>query len=513
MSGLPGEDIPLPASPTPSGASAESQSFEDTEEDTQDHQSTRGESPIPIGLPDLSIPPSIDQRNRRRSREEKVTPVEKTPPAPKETTSLQGTSKNEEPKEPKQIIKKMSERKMDESSGSTTLYLPAAAKLKGDENWSVWKPRIKDLAVANGLEKYISVRHIKSAPKFVDFEDEDASADDYDKYAAWKRGDSKMKMVILYNCDKSPAAIINNCETAMDMWTLLTSHYEGSGVVLNYNAIVDYNSIRYENFSSLEQFVIAFKLAIERLATLKLEPPKEWHPILFVNALSKAWPIWAERQRSAARSKTSEITLDLLIADITDEARTKEKGGPGGKGSGGNALYGNQPPPGQKKGQHNNKGKSGSNNKDKKKYNCKGCGKDGVFHAPEDCFVTHPEKRKAWEDKKKKDGTWKEGKSDNTKKSSNDDEDERFIMGANHSFQRRGNMLLTYISKGPAFSQAENFHNIEISADLDDESEPDYFDLNIKFDLDVRLEDDDEYEFVSPAAEQLGVALSASSSG
>ena len=82
------------------------------------------------------------------------------------------------------------------------------------------------------------------------------------------------------------------------MWVTLQAQYEGTGAVLSYNAIKLYTKIKYEDYPNLEQFIITFKKAIEKLVSLDISPLEAWHPILFIMALSDAWPIWAERQRS-----------------------------------------------------------------------------------------------------------------------------------------------------------------------------------------------------------------------
>ena len=71
----------------------------------------------------------------------------------------------------------------------------------------------------------------------------------------------------------------------------LQTQYEGTGAVLNYNAIELYTKIKYNDYPDLEYFIIAFKKAIEKLTNLDISPPKSWHPILFIMALSNAWPI------------------------------------------------------------------------------------------------------------------------------------------------------------------------------------------------------------------------------
>ena len=71
----------------------------------------------------------------------------------------------------------------------------------------------------------------------------------------------------------------------------LQTQYKGTKVVLNYNAIKLYTKIKYNNYPNFKYFIIVFKKAIKKLINLNIFPPELWHPILFIIALSDAWPI------------------------------------------------------------------------------------------------------------------------------------------------------------------------------------------------------------------------------
>ena len=118
-------------------------------------------------------------------------------------------------------------------------------------------------------------------------------------------------------------------------------------------------------------------------------------------AVQDAFPIWAERQRSAIRNPESKVTLVSLIVDLADEARNKDK-----KAS--SALYGGKP---DSKGSKGNKGNKGGNKKDKKdkkddkpkpnpkSHFCKHCKDPEAKHEDEDCFVVN-KKGREWFKKK-----------------------------------------------------------------------------------------------------------------
>jgi hypothetical protein len=55
--------------------------------------------------------------------------------------------------------------------------------------------------------------------------------------------------------------------------------------VLNYNVIESYTKIKYEDYPNLEQFIIVFKKAIEKLLNLDISLSEVWHLILFIMAL------------------------------------------------------------------------------------------------------------------------------------------------------------------------------------------------------------------------------------
>jgi hypothetical protein len=71
------------------------------------------------------------------------------------------------------------------------------------------------------------------------------------------------------------------------MWTTLCTQYEGFGTVLEYNAVQQYMSMvhTYDDYSSLEEFIIAYQQSIQKLKGLKaMAPPEKWHTMNFIAA-------------------------------------------------------------------------------------------------------------------------------------------------------------------------------------------------------------------------------------
>ncbi|EKD11974.1 hypothetical protein MBM_09837 [Drepanopeziza brunnea f. sp. 'multigermtubi' MB_m1] len=224
------------------------------------------------------------------------------------------------PPEPLTTIIPIRRKKM----SSHSLNLPEASKLKGGENYQQWKDKVINIAKSNRISKYINPKSRSLIPMEVDECDDTVKAEDLQRWLDWDTGESQMKLAITLNCKAGPLGHTQGKATALDMWEALQHQYEGSGTVLEYNAIQTYVTAKYEDFSSLEQFVMAFKTSITKLEALDIAPPAQWNPVMFIAACSEKWPMWAERQRSNLRmattkNKKAEITLESLIEDITDE--------------------------------------------------------------------------------------------------------------------------------------------------------------------------------------------------
>ena len=96
----------------------------------------------------------------------------------------------------------------------------------------------------------------------------------------------------------------------------------------------------YNNYALLQEFIIDFQKAIQKLKDLlDMAPPDKWHVINFIVLLAMKWPLQLERQRLNVRTNKDIVTLTSLIEDITNKAQTKENG----KALGSLALYGNKP--------------------------------------------------------------------------------------------------------------------------------------------------------------------------
>ncbi|KAK6586176.1 hypothetical protein PZA11_001233 [Diplocarpon coronariae] len=293
------------------------------------------------------------------------------------------------------------------SLSSAALSLPESQKLKGAEDYSQWRNKVLNLAKSNALTMHLHTKARTHAPPEVDLWDRSITNEERDNWVRWEAEESQMKLAITLNCKPGPLAHTEGDKSALDMWEALQKQYEGSGTVLEYNAIQTYVTIKYDDFNSLEAYVVAFRLSITKLEALDSAPPSHWHPIMFIAGCSNRWPIWADRQRSNLRSamaagRKSEITLEALIEDITDEARASQS-----SKMNGTVLYGNKSASkphssdykkSENKGGFKDSKKSTSrNNTSSPNSPCPHCKQPEPYHKAEDCFAINKSKREAWE--------------------------------------------------------------------------------------------------------------------
>jgi hypothetical protein len=92
-------------------------------------------------------------------------------------------------------------------------------KLKGQENYLIWKPRMLNLATTNGLDRYFSNKY-KKPPKVDEF-DKKTTERAVKLWNAWRQGDAKAKILITNNISGSSEEYIIGKETALDIWNVL----------------------------------------------------------------------------------------------------------------------------------------------------------------------------------------------------------------------------------------------------------------------------------------------------
>jgi hypothetical protein len=221
------------------------------------------------------------------------------------------------------------------------------------------------------------------------------------KYQVWKAGNASALKAIRDNiADAITVAAIDSLSTAVDAWSSICAAYVGKGFMLQAKSADDFYLLKYKDFNNVNKFISEFKVRMQCAIEMRVDP-KYSHTwcILFINRLSQAFPVWAERHRSIQNQQgddmepAKKLSLETLINEVRDEARAKAASHP----SNANGLYGGKPPPGGGRGRGNG-GAGGAGNAGGKpsKQQCKHCNKTHLMSNKDDCWETFPEKKEAY---------------------------------------------------------------------------------------------------------------------
>lgn len=272
---------------------------------------------------------------------------------------------------------------MSTSQSASTLSLHRAMWLKGEENYEDWVDNITMLLGSKGLRCYIDEEH--QLPKSTDSKAKELSAAEQEKLDKWQTNSMMCAISIKGSIEPDSALPIKGVTDPREMLRLLKERYASKGWNLKNRYLTEYNTLKVEHFDSIGAFIDQFKVLKSKLDRLSLVLPEEAYTINFITLLDQQYPVWADRQRSIARSSANPPTLPNLIADILDESRKAEKA---------TALYANKPESRSKKGKRRgrNNGKSDDNGNSNTK--CMHCKRPG--HQEGACWVKHPEMRLDW---------------------------------------------------------------------------------------------------------------------
>ena len=107
---------------------------------------------------------------------------------------------------------------MSESSSSKNL-LPDSMKLKGEENYTVQKEVIEDIAVINRLRQYIYKKG--KAPEYMDEFNKKTNKIKLVVQQIQEARDLSIKIIIKFNIKSTPVQILAGCKSVYKMWVTL----------------------------------------------------------------------------------------------------------------------------------------------------------------------------------------------------------------------------------------------------------------------------------------------------
>ena len=200
-----------------------------------------------------------------------------------------------------------------ESSSAGSIYLASNLKLRGEENYSLWKRSIENLAIMHDLQDHYHPKAPKP-PKQIDVYGKEANSDEIVKFKEWQRKDARMKLIITGNLSISLASQVENLDTARAMWEALQNQLEGSGIVLYIQASSKFSSMKCSDYSNLDEFIFSYKQTMELLAQFKMNVREADAVIFFVEKVKDDYPVWAMNMRTRLRAlkQIDDIKISLL---------------------------------------------------------------------------------------------------------------------------------------------------------------------------------------------------------
>jgi hypothetical protein len=273
-------------------------------------------------------------------------------------------------------------------------------KLRGAENYHQWADEIDNILRSKGLKGFIDLN--KTCPEKLEAPETDTVADATRRAACeveiekWEANDAKTLVAIQQNLTKQPKDLVRSVKTASTMWAKLKKHYEGKGQSLKSQYLSEIQELDYSSnkFEDITAFIVAFQNLYTQIGQVGMELPHDFYTIMFIKAMSGAFPVWADRWRCNSRTMGDGLTLDMLYEDITDEACDRQPTTTDTNV----AMYANDPRGNQdqkkkkkKKNAQSDTGGNSRNNDTKFTSKCNHCQKVG--HKAVDCWIKFPDKK------------------------------------------------------------------------------------------------------------------------
>ena len=98
-------------------------------------------------------------------------------------------------------------------------------------------------------------------------------------------------LIIRQNLTAEPLSLIFDTTDPYEALNTLKASYEGSGPVLRQQLYLEFHSIRYEHYKSLNEFISSFKAYTKKLSNVGAKIEDIDLKIVFIAALSASFPI------------------------------------------------------------------------------------------------------------------------------------------------------------------------------------------------------------------------------
>lgn len=260
-------------------------------------------------------------------------------------------------------------------------------KLKGQQNWNVWKFAMNIAFESKGYMDLIDGEE-EFPSKYADDDEDETKLKDKDKYAAevkaFKDKDIKVREFIVERLEMGPVTHILSCKTSYEMWEKLCALYEQKNDMSVSNLYEKFFGLRYEN-QGIEKYLAELEDVRDKLLQFGEKLSETLYMSKIINGLPMSYNSFKSAWESTPKKRQTmnELTSRLLVEQ-------KRKGEDSGEASG-TALYHGKSNSGKSRaGYQNNRSRFSNDTSRFSKDTCNFCKKSG--HFVKDC-----ELRKSYE--------------------------------------------------------------------------------------------------------------------
>ena len=186
----------------------------------------------------------------------------------------------------------------------------AVEKLKGPENWPVWKFAMKHVLLAKGLWEFVD--GTAKGPGRGATEGANVS---------FKLRSEKAITTIVLGMESKYMYLITTCETAEEVWEKLSNHFESKSVANRLFLKKEYFRMKMVEGQSMESHLKRMKEAADQLSSVGAKLDEEDHVAVLLGSLSNNYSGLV----TAIGVKGEEVCLDVVQQLLVHE-EMKQKG-------------------------------------------------------------------------------------------------------------------------------------------------------------------------------------------
>lgn len=195
-------------------------------------------------------------------------------------------------------------------------------KLRGAENWNLWKFVIRNLLRGTENAYEVCVGELKKPVALAEGADAPAVAAHDASLKIWDKADRSASQVIVKSIESKVLSLLVTCETARDMWVKLHAIYEQQTQQAAHTVQAEFFNFSMDQTDDLVSHIAKFEGLVLRLQQMKVKPDESSLMVKLLDtlpddyeSLRQAWWARPDNQR----------TLENLISILTSDNRRRQQ--------------------------------------------------------------------------------------------------------------------------------------------------------------------------------------------